>query len=616
MSPRPVVVVIVGAGPGGTVLLERLIANAPSIAGGRPVEIHVADPYPPGGGRVWRRDQPDLLWMNSQAADVTMFTDDTVEIAGPVRPGPTLCEWGEVDPGLFPTRRLQNAYLSWCFEHVTGSAPESVAVRVHATRAVDVTDHEGRQLVRLDGRAKPIAADAVVLAQGHLNVEPAPEHQTVADFAAAHGLTYVPPHYAADTDLAVVRAGEPVIMRGMGLDFIDDMVLLTEGRGGRFTPRADGGLTYHPSGREPILYAGSRRGVPYRSKITYTLAGERPAGPRHFTPAVTKELYERHGPLDLRRDLQPLIAKELTWYHYHELFTAHPERVAVPWPEFEAGLDACPAGASADLAGLLAGLVEEAVPKREDRLNLDRLLDPLDGECFDDAGSLQEWMRGYITADVERHADPAHSADLALFFGLLTVFGVLVDAVNNGRLTARSQAEDLGAWLHGVFGFYASGPPPRRLRELEALSRAGIVRFLGRGVTVATEDGVFRARGAGVPGTVVEARAMIESRLPAASIARTTDPLLRALHDRDDATEELLTALDGTRHPLGKLALRDGRLVMAGGEAHPRRFALGAWAGRGFAIAGFTRPQTNALPFRLADAMARAVLEEVTSRRT
>jgi uncharacterized NAD(P)/FAD-binding protein YdhS len=597
MSPRPFVVVLVGAGPGGTVLLERLIANAPSIAG-RPVHIHVADPHPPGGGRVWRLDQPDLLWMNSQATDVTMFTDETVEIAGPIRPGPTLCEWGDVEPGLFPSRRLQNAYLSWCFEHVTGEAPKSVTVRVHATRVLDVTEDDGAQLVRLEGREAPIAADAVVLAQGHLDVEPAAEHRDLADHAAAYGLTYIPPHYAADTDLTVVRPGEPVIMRGMGLAFIDDMVLLTEGRGGRYTPRPDGGLTYHPSAREPILYAGSRRGVPYHSKITYELGGARPPGPRHFTPAVTKELYERQGPLDLRRDLWPLIAKELAWYHYHELFTAHPERVAVPWAEFEARLD----------AGGLAAFVEEAIPKSENRLDLDRLLDPLAGVRFEDAGGLQEWMRGYVTADVERHADPAHSADLALFFGLLTVFGVLVDAVNNGRLAARSQAEQLGAWLQGVFGYYASGPPPRRLRELEALSRAGVVRFLGRGITVAAEDGVFRARGAAVPGAV-EALALIESRLPAASIARTTDPLLRALHDRGEATEELLTGPDGTRYPLGKLALLDGRLVRADGTTHPRRFAIGAWAGRGFAIAGFTRPRTNALSFRLADALARDVLD-------
>lgn len=594
---RPLVLVVVGAGPGGTVILERLAANAPEIVGDRPLEVHVVDPYPPGGGRIWRRDQSGLLWMNSQATDVTMFTDDSVRIDGPVRPGPSLCEWGDVDPWDFPTRRLQNAYLSWCFEHIVAEAP--FAVRVHATRATDVTSCDGRQRVRLDGPGEAIDADAVILTQGHLDVVPAPEFQALADYAAAHDLTYLPPNYTADADLRVVRPGEPVLTRGMGLAFVDAMVLLTEGRGGRYTPRDDGRLTYHPSGREPILYAGSRRGVPYRSKITYELAGERPPGPRFFTPAATKELYERRGPLDLRRDLWPLMAKELAWYHYHELFATHPERVAATWAEFEAGMDD-------------PGFVEEAVPKREDRLDLDRLLDPLAGVRFADPEDLQERIRDHITADVERHADPAHSPDLAVFFGMLTTLGVLVDALDHGRLAARSQAEDVGEWLQGVFSYYASGPPPRRLREMEALSRAGVVRFLGPGMTVAAEDGVFQARGTAVPG-VVTALTLVEARLPTASIARTTDPLLSALRDRGEAVEDSRTGPDGVRHTLGKLAVRDGRIVDARGETHPRRFAAGVWTGRGLGTLGFTRPRTNALSFRLSDALARDVLSEVTS---
>src|SRR5262245_30020142 len=166
MSPA-LVVFVVGAGPGGTILLERLIANAPEIAGDRPVEIHIADPYPPGGGRIWRHDQ-ELLWTNSRAADVTMFTDETVKITGPVRPGPTLSEWGGLAPGDFPSRPLQNAYLSWCFGQAAGSAPPSVLVRTHTARVVDVVDDGHRQAVRLADRDEAIGADAVVLAQGHL----------------------------------------------------------------------------------------------------------------------------------------------------------------------------------------------------------------------------------------------------------------------------------------------------------------------------------------------------------------------------------------------------------------------------------------------------------------
>ena len=89
-------------------------------------------------------------------------------------------------------------------------------------------------------------------------------------------MTYLPPTYGADVDLEAFGAGDDVIVRGFGLVFIDLCVLMTEGRGGRFFPADDGGLRYVRSGREPKLFVGSRRGVPYRCKPTPRLLGRSP----------------------------------------------------------------------------------------------------------------------------------------------------------------------------------------------------------------------------------------------------------------------------------------------------------------------------------------------------
>ncbi|MFE3742104.1 FAD/NAD(P)-binding protein, partial [Streptomyces sp. NPDC059134] len=86
-------VVVIGAGPRGTGFLERIAANVPALYGGLPLDIHLIDPFPPGAGRIWRRDQSPLLWMNSMAEDVTMFTDESVALEGPVRAGPALDAW-------------------------------------------------------------------------------------------------------------------------------------------------------------------------------------------------------------------------------------------------------------------------------------------------------------------------------------------------------------------------------------------------------------------------------------------------------------------------------------------------------------------------------------------
>ena len=87
----PPVIVLVGAGPRGVSLLERIGANLPEPPGR--LRIHVIDDTEPGAGRIWRTDQSRELCMNTLADAVTLFTDSSGTMAGPVVPGPTLYEW-------------------------------------------------------------------------------------------------------------------------------------------------------------------------------------------------------------------------------------------------------------------------------------------------------------------------------------------------------------------------------------------------------------------------------------------------------------------------------------------------------------------------------------------
>lgn len=570
--------VIVGAGPRGTGVLERIAANLPELYDGSRLDLHVVDPYPPGGGRTWRHDQSPLLRMNSQARDVTMFPDGSVEMAGPVLPGPTVHEWAGGDGRAFVSRRTHSGYLRWVYERAVAALPPGVVVHHHPRRALRVAGtRHGRQAVWLEGVDAPLAADAVVLAQGHLDAEPDHEQIALAGHAARHGLVHLPPEFTADSDLSRLAPGAPVLVRGMGLAFVDLMVLLTEGRGGRYGE--DG--AYVPSGREPVLYVGSRRGVPYHAKIQYPLVGERPPLPRHLGPAEIDRLLARPGGLDFRRDVWPLVEKELSFAHYHRLFTAHPERTRIPWAEFDRAHAACPPGGTEARA-----LVASAVPDPADRLDLAALDRPLAGVRHASAAALQEHLRGYIADDLARRRDPAHSPDLVLSHALLSVYGQL------------ARLGDIGTWWHGFFSCLASGPPDPRLRNLLALSRAGVVRFLGADLRITAEGGVFRARSRTLPGRVTEARALVEARLPEPTVLTTRDPLLRALHaDGAAATPAGLLAVDPA----------DGRVLDRAGVPYPRLFALGPHTdARG--PGGFTRPGTDDLTIRQNDATARTVL--------
>ncbi|MFJ1607670.1 FAD/NAD(P)-binding protein [Streptomyces sp. NPDC088253] len=567
--------VIVGAGPRGTGLIERIAANAPELYAGSGLDIHLVDPHPPGAGRIWREAQSPLLWMNSHAEDVTMFTDETVAMAGPVRPGPTLHEWAAVDGRTFADRQLQGAYLSWVHEQAVAALPPDVTVHHHPCRALRVSGpREGRQQVWLEDRPRPLLADLVVLALGHLDAELDQEQRELAAYARAHDLVHLPPDFTADSDLSSLAPGEPVLVRGFGLAFVDLMVLLTEGRGGRYD-----GDTYVPSGREPVLYVGSRRGVPYHSKIGYDWTGERPPLPRFFGPAEVDALLARPDGFDFRRDVWPLIEKELGFAHYHRLFSVHPERTSIAWTDFE---EKYAAGEAAERETLVAS----AVPDPADRLDLAALDRPLDGVRYASHEEFQEGLRGYIEGDLSRRHDPGNSPDLAVFLGLLSVYGQLI------------RLGDVGPWWHGFFSYLASGPPGPRLRQMLALSRAGVVRFVGADMAVTAEDGVFRASSATVPGATVEARALVEARLPEPTVGRALDPLLRELH-ADGAVE--------TPEGLLRVDRSDGRILDRAGRPHPRRFALGPYTDVRTPGA-FTRPRTGGPAFRQNDATARAAL--------
>ncbi|MEV8554038.1 FAD/NAD(P)-binding protein [Streptomyces glaucescens] len=568
--------VIVGAGPRGTGVLERIAANAAELPPGTGLDIHLVDPYPPGPGRIWRTEQSPLLWMNSRAEDVTVFTDTSVEMTGPVREGPALHEWAGLAGDAFVGRRVQGSYLRWAYQRAVAALPPEVTVHHHPCRALRVSGpREGRQRVWLADRARPLLADLVVLTLGHLDAEPDEEQAALGAYARAHGLVHLPPDFTADSDLTPLRPGEPVLVRGFGLAFVDLMVLLTEGRGGRYD-----GDTYLPSGREPVLYVGSRRGVPYHSKIGYRLDGTPPPLPRFFGPAEVDALLARPEGFDFRRDVWPLVEKELEYAHYHRLFDAHPGRTRLGWGVFERAYAA--AGDPAERAALVAA----AVPDPADRLDLAALDRPLAGMRYPSHEAFQEGLRRYVEADLTRRHDPAHSPDLAVFGALLSVYG---------RLT---RLGDIGPWWHGFFGYLASGPPGPRLRQLLALSRAGVLRFVGADMGVRAEGGVFRATSPTVPGFAVEARALVEARLPQPTAARSRDPLLRRLYaEGAAATPDGLLRVDPA----------DGRVLDRSGRPHPRRFALGPHTdARG--AGAFTRPRTGGPAFRQNDAAARAVL--------
>ncbi|MDQ0674742.1 putative NAD(P)/FAD-binding protein YdhS [Pseudarthrobacter siccitolerans] len=624
-------VVFVGGGPRTAGVLERLAANRPELFSG-PLEIHVVEPHVPGSGRIWRYDQHPGLLLNSMAADITMYTDASVACEGPASQGPNLAEWaaGVVDGSItdvpdfpsalreqlrsltgatFPTRQLQSQYLEWFFRRAARSLGRDVTV--HRTTAVGVRQvrepeaetaaSPSAYLVEL-ANGRTLRADVVVTALGHTDSRPGAASDAWTDFAGRHDGYHAAPSYTTDVDYSPIAPGQDVIVAGMGLAFVDLLVLLMEGRGGRFVERSDGGLRYLPSGREPKLWAGSRRGVPYHSKISATLRGEAPGPLRFLTPAAVEALLAQHEELDFHRDLWPLIAKEAGYGYYRELLTGNPARAAMDWDEFAArysGLDwYSPAREE---------LVAAAFPDASLHLDLERLDRPFAGHRFAGHQEVQDAVVGYIEHDLALRDSPDHPETLALFLALLHVYMEVGRVVPPERLNSRSQ-QTVHGWWHGFFSFVDSGPPPHRLRQMLALHRAGLLQFLGPDLEVTTDESTGLFHGSSLQsGTSVAAKALIEARLPSPTVARSLNPLLESLHKTGLGTEQQLLTADGI-HSTGKLLISSGhQLVNPEGVPQPALFGVGPGTS-GWGAGAFARPGTNAAPFRENDALARTIL--------
>lgn len=614
--PGHATVVVVGAGPRAIGWLERFAA-ARAVATERPrIVVQLIDPFPAGPGRIWRREQSPLLKLNSMVEDVTMFTDDSCTVDGPVRPGPSLLEWVEavregrirdveVDPhvadelaqlrrGDFPTRRLHAHYLDWFLRRAVADLDDRAVVVRRTDTVVAVVTAGDHELVRLAG-GEELTAEAVVYAIGHTGSEPTGEAADLLRFARRHGLRYQPPAFTADADLSAFGPHDLVAVRGMGLAAIDLIVLLTEGRGGRFV-RAGAALEYRPSGREPKLLLGSRRGVPYRSKISSTLTGEAPSL-RYLTPDVVARLTRLPHSLDFRRDVWPLVERELLHGYYRELFTGHPERTTRAWTDFRDDLDDIDPHSDAFRA-----LLDDAIPDPADHLLLDLFDRPLTGARFRGREELQRWVRSHLEDDLHRRTSPEHSATLGLFTALLLTMFALAPVSASPAWTEESRIRDLHGWWPAYFSYVASGPPGHRIAELIALSEAGVVEFAGADISVEADEGRgrFVVSSPSVDGDVA-VDALIDAWLPPAHADRTDNS---ALHDL------VVSGAGSFRHGMLRVDPADARVIDAAGRPHPRRWAIGPFTDAPFAGA-FSRPKTNALSFRENDRVAQAVIRRI-----
>ncbi|WP_104081964.1 FAD/NAD(P)-binding domain-containing protein [Cryobacterium sp. Y11] len=556
---RPASLCLVGVGPRGVSIVERLAANTALLSPGEPWVLHLVDDAELGAGRIWRTDQTLDLCMNTLAGAVTLFTDSFVTMSGPVVDGPNLYEWcllavnalrgmrsdeveqiapvrrsvfGTVDlpPVLFerpqlvdemalvrpeshPSRVLYGAYSTWVLAYALSALPAEVTVLRHDARATSVRLVDGSPVVQLDS-GQTLAVDDVILSLGWLA-----RQNTAADAELARLTTgddrfvWVGPDSPIDQDLSAVPAGESVIVRGLGMGFFDTMMLLTQGRGGRFVPGSDG-LSYEPSGREPVLHVTSRRGVPFRAKSLY---GALPPAAQ-----LSRLLaFRASAVIDFDSDLWPRIVLDAHEAWYRTLHQLRPEAFRVPLDVVISALDA---GTLDTLDGRLTALV----PVSTDRFDLAVAMNPASAS-FDSPAAFDTWVADYLSADL-------HESGLGVASELkaaLWVFGSARKTVSKLLAFDGTTADSFAGRAHRDFlafgGMVGSGPPAFRSAQLLALAQAGIVHFIGPGSTLRVSAGAFVAQSPRVHGSEVRAHVLIDAWMHSHDVTVTNDPVIAGL---------------------------------------------------------------------------------------
>ncbi|MFE9042602.1 FAD/NAD(P)-binding protein [Streptomyces sp. NPDC007818] len=627
---RPLVLAVIGSGPRGLSVLERLAvrtaAEAEEAAGGtapRPVRIHLVDATEIGAGRVWRTDQDPWFTMNTVISQVTMYSGDPD--GGPSRPGagPSLGEWiadraraGEepLGPDDYASRVRYGQYLTDVYRTIARNLPEHV--RLHPVRARVTAlrpGEDGGYLLSLDTAPHLLEADRVVLATGHpFNAPDDFEREMLQFTTRTPGTRYICGDSAADMPLDEhsVPAGGSVAIRGIGLSFYDVMLSLTVGRGGTFRTRADGTLEYLPSGREPRIVAGSRSGLPIPAR------GRNQKEPSYSHKALfltedallaaraARRAQGGTGQLDFAEDVLPLLRHEVE--HVYQVTHVRNAR----------GAEAADAFAAAHAEALRAGrdrrrLLADAGLADVPPLDLFSLARPFEGERF---GSPEEFRERLLKVMDE---DLAAAALGTLDGPLKAALDVLRDIRNVVRL-----AVDFGGLLpdshtgffHGRFlpvnALLSAGPPMYRVEQLRALIQRGVVEVAGPGSVFGADEraGGFRVGSAQVAGPGRLVHTLIDARIPTPDLHRDTSPLTRQLIEEGIIRPYVIPGPAGSSYRTGGLEVTDSpfHVVDARGVPQPDLYALGIPTEhtRWFTQVGSSRPGVGTLFYRDADAIA------------
>ncbi|RAT14903.1 MULTISPECIES: FAD/NAD(P)-binding protein [Lonsdalea] len=575
-------VAIVGMGPRGLSILERLITlydHSPHPEG---MEILLVDPNEIGTG-AHSPQQPDHLLVNTVASQITLFGDESVKNSGPIRQGLNFFEWArangyrnkngaEIQENDYLPRRLLGEYLVWGYHEITRSLPHDLVISHRPYRAANMTvQNNGKTTIALQN-GTCVTADFVFITTGHGHNMLSIDDHVLLQFVAANRthnphLQYFSTTYPT-TMLDDISPQSRVLIQGTGLTAYDVLSQLTYGRGGVFTEE-EGRLRYTPSGREPAVALFSRQALPFSSRGRNQKGVGGQYHPAFITLTALDELRQQNlrdtgsSKLDFEKQVLPLLVKEMC-YVYRSTLEKH-------WPD-------------------AANYQEDPA----DRQSILTLFYPHHGKSF---ASLQDYTEFFMAHLI----DDLHAAEQGNIEGAVKAAtdvirdarDILRNAIDFGGLTGESHQRLLEHYAP-IFNRIAVGPPLERNRELLALMEAGVVKLAGGPASTLllnAQSGCFEIKSSFTDtNSRTEFDVLIKAKIDSFSALHDDSPFIRNLI----AQGVIRPFINQDYHPGGIDIDRDQHPISSKGETQKSLWALGVLAeGPNFYTYVLPRPQVN-----------------------
>jgi len=542
-------VAIIGGGPKGIYGFERLTACLKVHPPSKRTEIHIfnrSDSF--GAGENYRTEQPSWLLMNNPVGDINMWGDEKPR---PVVPQPLpFPEWlchtagSNISYNDYTSRAMAGQYLLHGFDLIVSNLPENVEGKYIVGEVVDIHDESGKYALSLKAKGYENCYhpadryDHVLLATGHPKHRKTKQALNFQSFADEHETAgYIPFVYPAETVFSNVPPNTSVGIKGMGLTFVDAVLALTEGKGGRFERDEETyKLLYLPSGEEPkVIYPFSRSGllmIPRRSVPNDN-------NELSFFSRFALQKFESGKKINFRQQIWPLLRQDMIYAYYD---------MAMKNAGDSGGLSGCDDFEDVEL------LVEDYHKKysSEIRFDAERFLDPLPESEYFKGKTHHQYIEGLYDYYLQEARKGELRSPLAAVSAVWRKASPLFCEVYSfGGLTPDSQRY-VDSSIRGKLNRVTFGPPVTSGEKIYALIESGILNFdAARHPELVLDEkiGLFVLESR-PEGTRHPVQYLVDARIPKVSLVDDPGPLFSNLLNRG-----LITLYE---NKLGKEAYQTG----------------------------------------------------------